>query len=382
MIAFIILFLIVAAVASFDLVPFLRDIFERRGIGSLRDEEWYNAACNTCKKWSQKGVPAVPTVAGKRFVIIDKIKGKHTEKSIGAWQNGSVLLALNEFDSDIACKFAEKLVMAEEKHSMFNTGRVDVAYLAYAIMQNDSFDNEVTKHIVDGIAEMLLDKFEKYGSIPYSDNSDIRFVDTIGLVCPFLIKYGLKYRNEKAVGAAISLIKEYSKYGIHENLRTPVHCYNAKTKAPLGLYSWGRGCGWWAVGLVESFMLLQSTDETDFVKEKIIVLKNLLSFAGTVSKYQSKNGAFDRNIFCHCGEDSSATAMLTFFLAYVGKLSKNKEIIDCANKGMEHIYSVTRQNGIVDYSQGDTMGIGFYSCESIVMPVAQGFAIRAYRLLK
>ncbi len=382
MVAFIILFLLVALVAAFDLVPFVRDTLDRRNIGSLKDEQWYYAACDTLKKWSEKGVPAVPTEAGKRLVIIDKIKNKYTEKSINAWQNASVLLALNNTDSYAACDFAEKLYTAEDKCSLFNSNKVDVAYLAYAVMQNDSFDADSLKPIMNAIAAMLLDKFQKYGSVPYCDNSDIRFVDTIGLVCPFLIKYSLVYDNELAMDAAISLIKEYSQSGIHDEFGTPVHCFDVKNKAPLGLYSWGRGCGWWATGLTESFMLLQETDENEFVKEKIIILKELLSFADVISKYQSADGSFDRNLFSHSGADSSATAMLTFFLAYAGKISKNDEYIKSANNGMKYIYSVTRCSGIVDYSQGDTMGIGFYSQQSIVMPAAQGFAVRAYDLLK
>jgi unsaturated rhamnogalacturonyl hydrolase len=230
-------------------------------------------------------------------------------------------------------------------------------------------------------AHMLLDEYNKHSSIPYTKNPDHRYVDTVGLVCPFLVKYSLVYDDKKAMEAAVALIEEYENLGLHNEFKTPVHCFDVKTKAPLGLYSWGRGCGWWAVGLAESFRILSETDENSFVKEKVVILKNLLSFSAVMVNYQSENGAFDRNIFAHSGADSSATAMIAYMLAYAGELSKNDAFIMSAHKAMDYICSVTRRDGTVDYSQGDTMGIGFYSTRSLVLPVAQGFALRTYNLL-
>ncbi len=113
-----------------------------------------------------------------------------------------------------------------------------------------------------------------------------------------------------------------------------------------------------------------------------MVLKCFLDFCNTVMKYQCGNGAFDRNLLCFSGEDSSATAMIAMALAYAGKLTGKRDYSKAARRAIEYIFTVTRRDGTVDYSQGDTMGIGFYSQASIVVPAAQGFALRAYYILE
>ena len=42
----------------------------------------------------------------------------------------------------------------------------------------------------------------------------------------------------------------------------------------------------------------------------------------------------------------------------------------------ESIDERTRRNGVIDYCQGDTYGIGYYSKLFSVMPFAQGLALK------
>ncbi len=376
-----ILLALILTALSFDIVPLVCDIFMRRKIGTLKGSNWFESASSVAEKWCTKGLPVVPRVAGKRLKVIDIIKKEYKSTTIQSWQTASVLLAVNEINPEIAKKGADKIIDPQTGEWTVEVSRVDFAYLAYSILSNPYVDVDFAQPAMKKIADILIKKYDEYGSVPYSGNPSHRYVDAIGLVCPFLFKYALVYNESRAMEIAVELIKEYEADGFHSEFKTPVHCYDAETKAPLGLYSWGRGCGWWAVGLAESFRILQETDANSFVKEKMIVLKNLLSFSDTAVKYQSSNGAFDRNIFASSGADSSATAMLAYALAYAGELSKKEDYTKSAHKALNYIYSVTRRNGVVDYSQGDTMGIGFYSQESIVLPATQGFALRTYIIL-
>ena len=74
--------------------------------------------------------------------------------------------------------------------------------------------------------------------------------------------------------------------------------------------------------------------------------------------------------------------MIAMALAYAGKLTENKKYSRAAKRALGYLFTVTRRDGTVDYSQGDTMGVGFYSQASIVLPAAQGFALRAYYILE
>ena len=371
----------VLAAISFDVVPFVLNTLGRMKIGTLKGDDWFAAATDTAVKWSEKGLPSVPRVAGQRLTVVDRLNKTYKSETIQSWQTGSVLMSLNEIAPEVAKQSALKYLNPDTGEWVSFIDRVDSAFLAYSILSNPCIDKEFIRPAMKVTADMLLGEYDRYGSVPYTKNSDHRYVDTVGLVCPFLVKYSLVYDDKKAMEAAVALIEEYEKLGLHSEFKTPVHCFDVKTKAPLGLYSWGRGCGWWAVGLAESFRILNETDEDSFVKEKIIILKCLLSFCAVMVKYQGDNGAFDRNIFAPSGADSSATAMIAYMLAYSGELSKNDKFTQSASKAMGYIFSVTRRDGTVDYSQGDTMGIGFYSAHSLVLPAAQGFALRTYNLL-
>lgn len=371
----------VLAAISFDVVPFVLNTLGRMKIGTLKGDDWFVAATDTAVKWSEKGLPSVPRVAGQRLTVVDRLNKTYKSETIQSWQTGSVLMSLNEIAPEVAKQSALKYIDPQTGEWVSFINRVDSAFLAYSILSNSHIDKEFIRPAMKATADMLLDEYDRYGSVPYTKNSGHRYVDTVGLVCPFLVKYSLVYDDKKAMEAAVALIEEYEKLGLHSEFKTPVHCFDVKTKAPLGLYSWGRGCGWWAVGLAESFRILNETDEDSFVKEKIIILKCLLSFCAVMVKYQGDNGAFDRNIFARSGADSSATAMIAYMLAYSGELSKNDKFTQSASKAMGYIFSVTRRDGTVDYSQGDTMGIGFYSAHSLVLPAAQGFALRTYNLL-
>lgn len=371
----------VLAAISFDVVPFVLNTFGRMKIGTLRGDDWFAAAVDMAVRWSEKGLPEVPKIAGQRLTVIDRLKKTYKSETIQSWQTGSVLMSLNEIAPEVAKESALKYIDPQTGEWVSFIDRVDSAFLAYGILSNPYIDKEFIRPAMKATAAMLLNEYDKHGSIPYTRNSDHRYVDTVGLVCPFLVKYALAYDDKKAIDAAVALIEEYEKFGLHSEFKTPVHCFDVKTKAPIGLYSWGRGCGWWAVGLTESFRVLNETDEDSFVKEKIVILKNLLSFSAVMVKLQSGSGAFDRNVFAPSGADSSATAMLAYMLAFAGELSKNEAFTQSAHKAMDYIFSVTRRDGTVDYSQGDTMGIGFYSTQSLVLPAAQGFALRTYNLL-
>lgn len=374
----ILIFVLFLVAISFDIVPFVRDILSRRGIGSFSTgKEWCEAAQSKALNWLKNGFPIVPKKYNPRLRIIDVIKGDYKGNAIQSWQEGSVLLAADEFSTEKAEEFISKKIT--EKDTL-ESNRVDTAMLAFAMMKNEKISKEKISFWVEKKAEMLLKIYDENGTIPYGGNSNILFVDTIGLVCPFLAQYAVNYGNKKALEISMKIIEEYSLHGFHKELKLPVHCFDKRNDAPIGIYGWGRGCAWWATGLADTYRAIENEDGCE--PEKKILFNLINSFAETIVNYQSESGAFDRNLLLFSGEDSSATAMLCYFLSYAGKITANSDYCASAVKAMKYIYSVTRKDGTVDWSQGDTMGAGFYSTASLVVPAAQGFALRAYRLLK
>ena len=75
--------------------------------------------------------------------------------------------------------------------------------------------------------------------------------------------------------------------------------------------------------------------------------------------------------------DSSATATLAWFLINAARLNSISENCTLAkNKAINYLMTVTRRDGSIDFSQGDTKGIGVYSQEFDILPFTQGFCLR------
>ena len=375
----IILLIIMLIILGFDFMDSALDWFGRIKIGTITDDgEWKKSTEKVIEKWLDSGVPKVPVNENKRLKLVHKIKNIGKIESTAYWQDAAVLkaaTAAGNMDEGVFV-LLDRYIDTDNGNWKVKPDRVDCAMLAYELLSCNYIDNSLIRPAMDYTAKYLENLYEEHGSIPYNKNvKDVRFVDTVGMVCPFLMKYAIVYNQPRFVDIAIDQIKEYHKHGFDKETKIPCHCFNVKTKAPLGIYGWGRGCAWWAIGITDSLKTLM--ESKTYHIEKVMLLKYCVEFVAVMKKYQREDGAFSRMIFTSSLEDSSAGAMLAYCFAYISKLTDNDELEDCCKKTLRHLKACTRRNGVVDYAQGDTMGIGFYSDSLRVVPAAQGFAVAA-----
>ncbi len=379
MTAFILIILLIAVVIlGFDYLDTFLNWLGRVKIGSIHgDDEWKNATEKIIIKWLN-GAPKVPVNENKKFKLISLIKNGTKIDSTAYWQDASVLKAADKIDDSDEGIIAllDKYIVLESGEWKDEPKKIDAAMLAYEMLCCDAIDNDIIKPAMDYIANYLNYLYEKYGTVPYNENvKDVRFVDTIGMICPFLMKYAVVYNEPRFVDIALDQIKEYKKYGFDKDTKIPCHCFNVKNKASLGIYGWGRGCAWWAVGITDSLKTLMTVKT--YNAEKVLLLKYFIEFMTVIKVYQREDGAFTRMIFTESLEDSSAGAMLAYCFSYAYELTENDSFKIACKDVLNHLKACTRRNGVVDYAQGDTMGIGFYSSELRVVPAAQGFAVTA-----
>jgi unsaturated rhamnogalacturonyl hydrolase len=142
----------------------------------------------------------------------------------------------------------------------------------------------------------------------------------------------------------------------------------------MGLYGWGRGLGWYAIGLIDSWSELEQENEHKKTLEEFII-----TFAKSAIEFQYKNGAWSWTVTRpETRLDSSTTATLSWFMLNASKIDAiSDECIASYNKAIKYLMSVTKRNGSIDFSQGDTKDIGVYSLLFDILPFTQGFAIRA-----
>ena len=202
------------------------------------------------------------------------------------------------------------------------------------------------------------------GTVPYDPRATgRRFVDTVGLVCPFLWLYGETYDVPQAKALCLRQLEEYKEYGLQPVTGLPAHAFRLSDGAALGIGDWGRGCGWYALALAE--LVRSGADVTD----------EAARFADAVIPLQQKSGAWSRQLLSESGIESTATAMLGHLCAALSDRTGDARYGMAARQAQRALLTAVRKNGEVDYAQGDTKGVGFYSARLTAAPAALGFAL-------
>lgn len=161
----------------------------------------------------------------------------------------------------------------------------------------------------DGAGSLLYRETQQNGYI---------FADGIGMVCPFLSRYGAEICKEedqievktevknKVFDLAALQIVNMLTYGMDDGKFLPYHGYEYKSMKKYGIIGWGRAVGWLLMGMAGTLSYLpKEHKEFDRIK------KAFLKLIDVVISYQKENGAFCWQLEALEGpEDSSATAMI------------------------------------------------------------------------
>ena len=333
-------------------------------------KEWQKKILEKSLSWLNV-MPKTKIKDENKFIVLDILKNKYTNKTLQSWQEASLLLGLNEaYQKNENPKIKYEILkfvnskIDKQGNWIVEPKEVDTALLAFAISEIPFLSREI-KPALDSIYQLILSKIGEDGTIMYRNTThNYRYVDTIGFICPFLTKYGIEFQKEEAIHLAVSQIKNFEKYGMLEN-KISCHAYEVNTKNPLGIFGWGRGLAWFIIGTLETFKILP---EKHLEKK---YLQNLLQLiAETLIKFQRKDGSFAWNLLDeHSRSDSSATAVFAWFF-------KEMNLKNEAQKSLQYLQSVTQRSGAIDFSQGDTKTMGVYSQKFEILPFTQGFVLK------
>lgn len=347
-----------------------------------------NAWADKLKEKSLKWLTRTPTIKltdNSRLVIIDILKGNYKKQAIQYWQEASLLLGLTQTyyktKDEKTLKTINNYVQSKIKSDgnwVQEPTEIDGVILAYAFLNADWINHDLYKPAYDAVWKLIQNLTGKDGTVKYRDYvPDLRFVDTIGFVCPFLVTYGSKFKIKEAVDLGIKQINEYNQYGMLGEHFLTFHTYNINNKLPGGLFGWGRGMGWYAIGLIDSWKALPNNHP-----EKENLTQNVVKFAEIALQFQNENGCWNWIVNEKSAQaDSSTTATLLWLLANVPADEKN--YTDCQvaiHKGLAYLQQNTRRDGAVDFSQGDTKAIGIHAQDFDVLPFTQGFVLRTINI--
>lgn len=371
-----IVFIFILMIMVVDIYFYMVNRYCRFHIGRWNYDEWVKAIKKVVEKWVIK-TPTVKITDNSRYMLLDMINGKYRSNSIQSWQKASLILALEECGDIESQKMVSKAIddlISKDGSWLKKPTNVDCGMLAYSILRNCNADD--VRPAMDEVISLIEKSIDEDGYIIYTGNKNDtnRYVDTLGLVCPFLMLYGLTYNYPKYIDLAMKQIVFYHDFGLYKDTSLPNHAIGVDTKLPLGVYGWGRGIGWYVIALVDCYLTLNECDE------KSILRKYIFEAAESYLKYQRDDGGFGSIVQMKDTYDSSATAVLAYFYMHCFYIFSNEKYKNIADKCLMKLKSVTRINGKVDWCQGDTKGIGIFSQTYDIMPFTQGLTLRTIKL--
>ena len=337
------------------------------------DIEWIGAVKKRSYKWL-KYIPTVRKNDNYQYLLLDILRGEYRNATIQSWQTASLIQGVNQ----VGDKEGKELIATWKKNNFTEDGawkkvvdKVDYAMLAYALLKAEE-DAITIKPAMDEVIKVLERNICADGMISYSQGkkSNIRFVDTLGMVCPFLTLYGVKFNEQKYIELAYMQLKKFHEFGLLVGSCLPCHAYDVSTKMPLGVYGWGRGTAWYFLALINTWKEMPESLEREQIE------KWIFEAAEDYLQYQAVDGGFNTILQGGGQYDSSVTAAMAFFLHNCWRISKKSEYLNASEKCIQKLKSVTMKNGAIDVCQGDTHGIGVFSQVFDIMPFAQGLLLQ------
>ena len=179
---------------------------------------------------------------------------------------------------------------------------------------HQSTGEERFKVILDQMANYLKQHaVDEQGSLPYrpaQGNKQIH-ATAIGMICPFLCKYGFTYNDQNAKSLAIKQILNFCRNGLDTRSGLPYHGYEYKSQTKYGIIGWGQACGWLMLGMVESLIYMdREIAEYDEIKQYF------RRMVDKVEAYQREDGLYTWQLPAREGPvDTSATALILLAIA-------------------------------------------------------------------
>lgn len=212
----------------------------------------------------------------------------------------------------------------------------------------------------------LEQQADAVGSIPYrpTQGNQHIYVDGIGMMCPFLAKYGIAFGKEKAIQIALRQIENMLEYGMDAATGLPYHGFRYENGIKYGIIGWGRAVGWLMLGMAGVLRELKKEalgEKGKVYQEQLLKLeKAYLRLIQAVKPYQKQNGAFGWQLSAMEGpEDSSATAMIAWALLQTAEVIAEEDGRQMFQAAAKYL-ATCEKDGKIDKCSGECLGFAQY----------------------
>lgn len=164
----------------------------------------------------------------------------------------------------------------------YSLSRLDQVPIGMSMILIGQYKNSQKYNVaINQLLEYIIDKYRTDGRVLYLSHSETQHVDAIGMFIPFLSLLSNVDHNDIIKEIINRTIDDYFQYGVDNNTHIPSHGFNIKTKCKIGSSNWGRGIGWFLLGL--SFV----EDFSDSILNDSITKLDYTQFPGQDSHFDS-----------------------------------------------------------------------------------------------
>ena len=238
----------------------------------------------------------------------------------------------------------------------------------------DEKNEEQYRQAIEKLAEYALSyPTDEMGNLQYraNHNNGHIFVDSIGLICPFLYEYGRFFEKNECMELAVKQIANFLAYGMDGTTGLPYHGYEVQTACKYGIIGWGRAVGWLLRGMAGCMT-------TEYGMERL--KDSYVGLTDTALAYQRKDGYFSWQLQAVDGPaDTSATGMICAALKQgieLGILTDSK-YEQALQAGAGAIEKSIKGGRVYDCS-GECEGFGQYPQRYNAYPWALGPALSVF----
>ncbi|MEL0456397.1 glycoside hydrolase family 88 protein [Flavobacteriaceae bacterium SZ-1-7] len=229
--------------------------------------------------------------------------------------------------------------------------------------------NEKYRSACDNIAHWLLKNIDsKYNVILYRPNVNYQYVDTLGMICPFLLAYATAFNKNEFIDLSNKQIIFYINHGLNKN-GMPYHAIDLNNFFPMGSSNWGRGLGWYMLALTATLKYTDTENNSMYG-----YFKNEFDKIAPHLKNLKKDQFWGQfiGVSKNWHNDTSVSCMLFYSLS----LLKEE---NCFEEFYKFLKPLTTKKGQVDYTSGDTEDINIYSREYGKSELTQGLILSIFK---
>ena len=235
----------------------------------------------------------------------------------------------------------------------------------------DAKDMEKYRQAVEKIADFGLSyPTDETGSFPYRADQDngFVFVDSIGLACPFLYRYGTAHDRPEAMETAVKQIVNFLAYGMDAATGLPYHGYSVADDCKYGIIGWGRAVGWLLRGMGGCMATQYGADRLSEPYGRLV---------DAVIAFQRRDGSFAWQLQAADGPaDTSAAGMICAALKQGMELGVLEgAVYEQAFQAGKSAIEKSVRNGRVYNCSGECEGFGQYPQRYGSYPWALGPAL-------